>query len=641
MGASSSSGNNVSLLDSALILGGSLASGLLGGNAARGASRDIQDAMTRGERQLLEALAQNRASSAPQIQTAYETLNAMRSMMGMEPLAFPQMVAQAQANASTQRGGPIQGNTAGGASQGGIRSGVPRSGGADVGSANGGQYGGNAMVRFAPPPMPGRDSGMSQHGGDFSGAGINANYSPVTGHGNPGSAFNPVGGIGSPVMGADGINSGYAGGYIGDMNALAEYGLTLDPVGSDIPGGAPNWVGDAAAGVGRSLGSVVGLGDEGASAARNAADAAANALSPAPAAPPMTQAQQVARALNTYANAPSGNVAIASGSNAHVMNPASQLGALDAIGQSNFGINGALGGIVGDKWRSRVGLNGGSGPKARKHGGKTPAGMYEMAEEGPEDLEDKHGRYMGTVHEPGIYQVHREMEVIPADESEYGQYGSDAESNGLLTMMKRRPRGGRTTKMRVPRRLLGGMVSPARRRYGDEGGAGTDYGYEATYGYPNPNTSSNAMLGGTTSAAQPSQATAAPKPYDWQTDPGYQFRLGEGAKTIENSALARGGLLSGKTAKALTRYGQDYGSQEFGNVFGRLSATNNATSQFLNNINGQAFSTGNALLDAYLRSSGVQGSYGMEGAGAWNNAIQGGISNYLTARGLGGTGGKP
>jgi hypothetical protein len=54
-------------------------------------------------------------------------------------------------------------------------------------------------------------------------------------------------------------------------------------------------------------------------------------------------------------------------------------------------------------------------------------------------------------------------------------------------------------------------------------------------------------------------------------DPGYNFRLGEGMKALERSAAARGGLVSGATGKALTRYGQDFGSAEFGNAYNRLA----------------------------------------------------------------------
>ncbi|MGB1290522.1 MAG: hypothetical protein ACPG5Z_00220 [Pseudoalteromonas sp.] len=51
---------------------------------------------------------------------------------------------------------------------------------------------------------------------------------------------------------------------------------------------------------------------------------------------------------------------------------------------------------------------------------------------------------------------------------------------------------------------------------------------------------------------------------DFQEDPGYQHRLAEGQKAIERSAAARGGLGGGKTLKALQRYGQGMGAQEYG-----------------------------------------------------------------------------
>lgn len=60
-----------------------------------------------------------------------------------------------------------------------------------------------------------------------------------------------------------------------------------------------------------------------------------------------------------------------------------------------------------------------------------------------------------------------------------------------------------------------------------------------------------------------------------QTDPGYAFRLAEGQKALERSAAARGGLLSGATGKALTRYGQEAGSQEFTNAYNRLASLAN------------------------------------------------------------------
>lgn len=57
---------------------------------------------------------------------------------------------------------------------------------------------------------------------------------------------------------------------------------------------------------------------------------------------------------------------------------------------------------------------------------------------------------------------------------------------------------------------------------------------------------------------------------DFQQDPGYGFRMQEGQKALERSAAARGGLNSGGFAKALTRFGQDYASNEYNNAFNRF-----------------------------------------------------------------------
>ena len=65
---------------------------------------------------------------------------------------------------------------------------------------------------------------------------------------------------------------------------------------------------------------------------------------------------------------------------------------------------------------------------------------------------------------------------------------------------------------------------------------------------------------------------------DFVKDPGYQFRLDEGLKALQHSAAARGGLLSGNALKGISRYGQDYASNEFGNAFNRFNT--NQTNKF-------------------------------------------------------------
>lgn len=61
----------------------------------------------------------------------------------------------------------------------------------------------------------------------------------------------------------------------------------------------------------------------------------------------------------------------------------------------------------------------------------------------------------------------------------------------------------------------------------------------------------------------------APTDVTEQNDPGFQFRLQQGMKALQNSAAAKGNLLSGGTLKALNDYAQNSASAEYGNVYNR------------------------------------------------------------------------
>lgn len=66
---------------------------------------------------------------------------------------------------------------------------------------------------------------------------------------------------------------------------------------------------------------------------------------------------------------------------------------------------------------------------------------------------------------------------------------------------------------------------------------------------------------------------------DLTQDPSYQFRLKQGVDALDMSAASKGMLQSGAQEKAITQYGQDLASQEYGNVFNRalqVNQTNNA-----------------------------------------------------------------
>ena len=94
-------------------------------------------------------------------------------------------------------------------------------------------------------------------------------------------------------------------------------------------------------------------------------------------------------------------------------------------------------------------------------------------------------------------------------------------------------------------------------------------------------------------------------PAAFTADPGYQFRINEGRRNIENSAAARGGLLSGNTARALTDYGQNAASEEYANILNRYAA-----------LSGIGQTQANQLGGARERLAGNLGQNYMTGAAA-------------------------
>lgn len=85
--------------------------------------------------------------------------------------------------------------------------------------------------------------------------------------------------------------------------------------------------------------------------------------------------------------------------------------------------------------------------------------------------------------------------------------------------------------------------------------------------------------------------------------PGYQFRLGEGVNAMDRSASAAGLLGTGGYGKALTRYGQDYASNEFNNQYMRLA-------NLLGLGYGAAGQSGNYAMNAGNQLAGISGGIG-------------------------------
>ena len=64
---------------------------------------------------------------------------------------------------------------------------------------------------------------------------------------------------------------------------------------------------------------------------------------------------------------------------------------------------------------------------------------------------------------------------------------------------------------------------------------------------------------------------------DLKNDPGYRFGLNQVTNSAQHNAAARGGLFSGATLKALSRYSQDYAGTKFNEGFNRFQAQQDST----------------------------------------------------------------
>lgn len=156
-----------------------------------------------------------------------------------------------------------------------------------------------------------------------------------------------------------------------------------------------------------------------------------------------------------------------------------------------------------------------------------------------------------------------------------------------------------------------------------------------------PPTGETAVPGLMVDATSPDFGAAA-RPFsmtDFQADPGYAFRMGEGMKALERSAAARGGLLSGGTLKGIQRFGQDLASTEYTNAFNRyqteraarlnpLLSLMGAGQTSANTLTNAAGTLGQNLGQAAVGAGNAQASQYMNTANVLTNALNQGVNLY-------------
>lgn len=124
---------------------------------------------------------------------------------------------------------------------------------------------------------------------------------------------------------------------------------------------------------------------------------------------------------------------------------------------------------------------------------------------------------------------------------------------------------------------------------------------------------------------------------DFQQDPGYQFRMDEGQKALERGAAAKGGLMGGGTLKALSRYGQDFASNEYTNAYNRFNNDRDQRFNKLSNLAGVGQSSAGQIANSGNQAGQqvAQNQIGVGNAQAANSMAQSNRLGNMIGQGAG------
>lgn len=115
------------------------------------------------------------------------------------------------------------------------------------------------------------------------------------------------------------------------------------------------------------------------------------------------------------------------------------------------------------------------------------------------------------------------------------------------------------------------------------------------------------------------------EPFDVTQIPGYQFRFDQGINALNNSLAAGGDRFSGRAMKAAQRFGQGIASQEYGQHFNRLAGLAGTGQTAVGQSGTAGMQAAGNIGNAMMAGGRAQA----QGLGSINQAVQGGIGNYL------------
>jgi len=127
-------------------------------------------------------------------------------------------------------------------------------------------------------------------------------------------------------------------------------------------------------------------------------------------------------------------------------------------------------------------------------------------------------------------------------------------------------------------------------------------------------------------------ATGRPDMSVFFNSPDYAFNLAEGQKAIDRSLASRGRALSGAGVRAGVRYASGLASGEFSNFYNRLASQAGLGQTAATSTAAAGAQAAGNIGNAYMANGMNQASIANNTAAGINNAVQGGIQNYMLMR---------
>ena len=130
----------------------------------------------------------------------------------------------------------------------------------------------------------------------------------------------------------------------------------------------------------------------------------------------------------------------------------------------------------------------------------------------------------------------------------------------------------------------------------------------------------------------------------FQQDPAYQFNLQQGMSALQNSAAARGGLMSGNTLAGISQYSQGQANNEYqqafnnfnttqSNSYGRLATLAGLGEGVAENQGALGANMANQIGQNTMGAANAQGAAAIAQGNAWGTAASG-LGNYASTQSI-------